>query len=212
MGEELLDAIRSGDVARVEELLETDPALADTRDEHGLSAVLLALYHRQSGACEALLAAGPELGVPEAAATGRLDVLRAHLDEDPGALDVRSPEGFTPLHLAAFFGGAGAVTTLLAAGAPPDADAENPARVRPLHSAVAAGDQAAARALLEAGADPNPRQQGGFTPLLAAAHADDPDLTRLLLDHGADRTLAADDGRDPAAMAGERVTPLLTGG
>jgi ankyrin repeat protein len=209
VAEELLDAIRSGDVARVRALLERDPGLAGTRDEQGLSAVLVALYHRQPEACEALLAAGPELGVLEAAATGRLDVLGARLAADPGALDARSPEGFTPLHLAAFFGGAGAVRMLLAAGAAPDADAANPARVRPLHSAVAARDREATRALLEAGADPDARQQGGFTPLLAAAHADDPELTRLLLDHGADRTLAAEDGRDAAAMAGERVQPLL---
>jgi len=208
--QELLDAVRSGDVARLRALLEEDPARAGTRDEHGLPAVLVALYHRQPEACAALLAAGPELGVLEAAATGRLDVLSAHLARDPGARDARSPEGFTPLHLAAFFGGSGAVEMLLAAGAPPDADAENPARVRPLHSAVAAGDHASARALLEAGADPDVRQQGGFTPLLAAAHADDPRMTRLLLDHGADPTLAADDGRDPAAMAGEKVAPLLT--
>ena len=31
----------------------------------------------------------------------------------------------------------------------------------------------------------------------------------LLLAHGADRTLAADDGRDPAAMAGPNVAALL---
>jgi len=209
VADELFDAIRSGDEARVRALLARDPSLAEARDEHGLPAVLLALYHQQPAACEALLAAGPELGVLEAAALGRLDVLRAHLEADPGALAARSPEGFTPLHLAAFFGGGAAVRALLAAGAPPDADAANPAGVRPLHSAVAAGDHDATTALLEAGADPDVRQQGGFTPLLAAAHADDPELTRLLLDHGADRTLAADDGRDPAAMAGERVKPLL---
>jgi ankyrin repeat protein len=81
--------------------------------------------------------------------------------------------------------------------------------VRPLHSATAARDHDAVRALLEAGADPNVRQQGGFTPLLAAVHADDPELTRMLLDHGADRTMAADDGRDPAAMAGPRTKELL---
>ena len=93
----------------------------------------------------------------------------------------------------------------------PDADQENPARVRPLHSAVAARDHDAARALLEAGADPDPRQQGGYTPLLAAAHSDDAAMVELLLRHGADRGLAADDGRDPAAMAGPQTRSLLVG-
>jgi ankyrin repeat protein len=205
----LLEAVRGGDVARVRELVERDRSLADARDDQGLSAVLVALYHRQRGACDALLAAGAELGVLEAAALGRLDVLRAYLESDQEALGTRSPEGFTLLHLAAFFGGGPAVRMLLAAGAPPDADADNPLGVRPLNSAAAAGDHDAARALLEAGADPNVREQGGFTPLLAAAHTDDAQLARLLLEHGADPSLAADDGRDPAAMAGERVAALL---
>jgi uncharacterized protein len=205
----LLEAVRGGDAGRVRELVTSDHSLAAVRDENGLSAVLVSLYHQQPDARDALLAAGPELDVLEAAALGRLDLLRAHLESDQDALDARTPEGFTPLHLAAFFGGGPAVRMLLAAGVPPDADADNPNRVRPLHSAAAAGDRDAARALLVAGADPNVRQEGGFTPLLAAAHADDAVLAQLLLDHGADPALAADDGRDPAALAGARVGRLL---
>ena len=171
-----------------------------------LSPVLAALYEGRREDAEAL---ADEPDVLEAAALGRLDVLRAHLEGDPEALSARTPEGFTPLHLAAFFGGGPAVRVLLAAGAPADGDADNDRDVRPLHSATAAGDHDAVRALLEAGADPNVRQQGGYTPLLQAAHADDPELTRMLLEHGADRTLAADDGRDPAAMAGPLTRELL---
>jgi ankyrin repeat protein len=174
-----------------------------------LSPVLNALYNGRRDEAERL--AG-EPDVLEAAALGRLDVLRTHLEGDPDALSARTPDGFTPLHLAAFFGGGPAVRLLLAAGAPPDADAENQLHVHPLHSATAARDHDAVRALLEAGADPNLRQEGGYTPLLQAAHADDPELTRMLLDHGADASLAADDGRDSLAMAGERVKPLLAGG
>jgi ankyrin repeat protein len=207
--EELFAAIRSGDDARVRELVQAEPALASARDDAGLSAVLTALYNRREAAVGALLDAGPELDVLDAAATGRLDVLRTHLESDQDALAARSPEGFTPLHLAAYFGGGPAVKMLLAAGAAADADAENPARVRPLHSAVAALDHEAAEALLDAGADPDAAQQGGYTPLLAAAHHDDVQMVALLLRHGAKRDLAADDGRDPAAMAGERVAPLL---
>ena len=207
--EELFEAIKTGDADRVRALLADDPSLASGRDADGLSAVLTARYHRQEASLEALLAVAPELDVLDAAATGRLDVLRAHVEGDPDALSARSPEGFTPLHLAAFFGGGASVRLLLAAGAPADADQENPARVRPLHSAVAARDHDAARALLAAGADPDCVQQGGYTPLLAAAHHDDAEMAELLLAHGADRTLAADDGRDPAAMAGPRVAALL---
>ena len=210
--EELFAAIKGGDADRVRALLAADPALASARDAAGLSAVLTARYHRQDEALEALLAASPELDVLDAAATGRLDVLRAHLESGPDVLATRTPEGFTPLHLAAFFGGGAVVRLLLAAGVDADADQDNPARVRPLHSAVAARDHDAARALLEAGADPNCVQQGGFTPLLAAAHHDDAEMAELLLRHGASRTLAADDGRDPAAMAGPRVTELLARG
>jgi ankyrin repeat protein len=208
--DEFFAAIRAGDAERVRALLAEDAKLAAARDDAGLSAVLTARYHRQDEALEALLAAQPELDVLDAAATGRLDVLRAHVEEDPDALAARTPEGFTPLHLAAFFGGGAAVRLLLAAGMDADADQENPARVRPLHSAAAARDHDAVRALLEAGADPNCVQQGGFTPLLAAAHQDDAEMAALLLRHGADRSLAADDGRDPAAMAGPNVAELLS--
>ena len=188
---DLFEAIKAGDLARVRALVAEDPARAAARDEQGLSAVLTARYHRQDEALAALLAAQPELDVLDAAATGRLDVLREQIEADPDALAARSPEGFTPLHLAAFFGGGAAVRLLLAAGMDADADQENPARVRPLHSAVAARDHDAARALLEAGADADCVQQGGFTPLLAAAHHDDAEMAELLLRHGADRTLAA---------------------
>lgn len=170
------------------------------------SPVLAALYEGRREDAERL---ADEPDVLEAAALGRLDVLRMHLEGDPDALSARTPEGFTALHLAAFFGGGPAVRVLLGAGASADADGDNDLQVRPLHSATAARDHDAVLALLEAGADPNVRQQGGFTPLLAAAHADDPEMTRMLVEHGADRTLAADDGRDAAAMAGPRTRELL---
>jgi ankyrin repeat protein len=155
------------------------PELANARDEHGVSALLLSLYHRRPQATEALLAAGAEVGPLEAAALGDVEKLA---DAD---LSVRGGDGFTPLHLAAFFGGADAVKAVLARGADPDADAENTFGVRPIHSAVAVGDHASVRALLEAGADPNVVQQGGFTPLQAAIHHKDAQLERLLREAGA---------------------------
>jgi ankyrin repeat protein len=193
----VFDAIAAGDMDAVRREL---PGAASARNEQGVSALLFAIYHRNEAAREALLEAGAAVGPAEAAALGRLDGL------DPAA---RSGDGFTSLHLAAFFGGADAVRALLAAGADPDADDANPFKVRPLHSAVSVGDADATRALLEAGANPNVHQQGGYTPLHSAAHNDDADLVRLLLVHGADASLTTDDGQTAADMAGDATRRLL---
>lgn len=215
MSEALVNAITSGDVDGVRRLVADDPALASARDGNGLPVILLALFHQQREAADALLAAGPELGILEAAAAGRADRVRELLAADPEARHARTPEGFTTLGLAAFLGGPAVVALLLEAGADPDDDADNPARVRPVHAAAAARDPESLRLLLEAGADPNARQQGGFTPLHAAAHVDHEEMARLLLDHGADPAAQTDDGRDAARIAADdgsaRVASLLAG-
>jgi uncharacterized protein len=215
MTEALVAAIKSGDVEAVREIVRDDPALAGARDATGLPVILLALFHQQRAAADVLLAAEPELGVLEAAAAGRADRLRELLDADPDARHARTPEGFTPLGLAAFLGGPEVVGVLLEHGADPDDDADNQFGVRPVNAAAAAHDRETMRLLLEAGADPNARQQGGFVPLHEAAHTDDVEMAKLLLEHGADPELAADDGRDSARVAADdgstRVIELFRG-
>ena len=215
MTNELFVAVTAGDVATVRTLLSEDPSLASARDGSGLPVVLLALFHQQREVADALLDAGPELGPLEAAATGRADRLSALLDADPEALNARTPEGFTPLGLAAFLGGPEVVRVLLERGADANDDADNQFGVRPVNAAAAAHDHETMRLLLDAGADPDARQQAGFTPLHSAAHTDDVEMARLLLDHGADPTLATDDGRDAARIAADDgsagVAALLAG-
>jgi len=215
MTNELFVAVTAGDVATVRTLLREDPSLASARDGSGLPVVLLALFHQQREVADALLDAEPELGPLEAAATGRADRLSALLDADPEALNARTPEGFTPLGLAAFLGGPEVVRVLLERGADANDDADNQFGVRPVNAAAAAHDHETMRLLLDAGADPDARQQAGFTPLHSAAHTDDVEMARLLLDHGADPTLATDDGRDAARIAADDgsagVAALLAG-
>jgi uncharacterized protein len=212
---ELFAAVVSGDAETVRAMVHDDPSLASSRDASGLPVVLLALFNRQREAADALLEAEPELGILEAAAVGRADRVRELLDADEAALGERTPEGFTPLGLAAFMGGPDVVRVLLERGADADDDADNQFGVRPVNAAAAAHDPETMRLLLEAGADPNARQQGGFVPLHEAAHTDDVEMARLLLAHGADPSIAADDGRDSVQLAADdgstRVAALLAG-
>jgi ankyrin repeat protein len=196
----LITAVKAGDVAGVERIVAAEPELAGALEE-GIPAVRLALYHRQPEALRALLAAQPPLDGLDHAALGWADDLRRDLASDEDLVTRRSPDGFTALHYACFFGGAECAGVLLAAGADPDAIAGNATRVTPLHSAAAAGDTEAARLLLDAGAAPDARQAGGFTPLHAAAQQDLGELAALLLRHGADPTLRNDKGADALGIA-----------
>ncbi len=216
---EFLDAVAAGDLARIEAALAADPSLARARTEGGVSAVLWASYHGRREVLAAVLARAGDLDVHEAAAAGAAERVRALLAADPGLVDAPSPDGFTPLGLAAFFGHPETVGLLLAAGARPDAEPANRMRVRPLHGAVACRDANAARAcarlLLDRGASPNVVQHGGWTPLHQAASHGDRDLVRLLLAHGADPSARSEDGRTPRDMAAAgghvEVAGLLAG-
>ena len=167
-----------------------------------MSALLDALYRGDGDRAAELLAADPQLDVFEAAAVGRTERMRQLLDDDPELAAAWADDGFTPLHLAAFFRHPEAASLLVERGAPIDAVARNEEiAVTPLQSAVTAGEERTAELLLARGADPNFRHGGGFTPLQTAAHRGSERLVELLLAHGGDRALADDEGRTAAAYA-----------
>lgn len=188
----IFESIRTGDIDAVRAAVRDDPSQASARDENGLSAVRAALYVHKQEVADVLVEAGPELDVFDAAATGDVDRLTELLDGDADLVGAWSEDGFTPLHLAAFFDRGKAVRLLLDRGADVGAVARNAMLVQPLHSAVAADSLEIVAALLVAGADPNARQEGGFTPLMAAEqHEEEGDMVRLLMDHGAEESAQA---------------------
>ena len=201
----LFEAIRAGDLARVTELLDGDPALVRARRADGQTPALLACYHRVPAVLGLLRARGAVLDVFEAAAAGDVTRLAALLGEAPGLVSAHAGDGWTPLHLAAHFGETPAVALLLAHGGDPRARSRNPLANTPLHAGLAgtAGLDLVDR-LLSAGAEVNAVDGGGFTPLhLAASRGELSLVTRLLL-RGAETSMRTAEGRTPADLARAR--------
>jgi ankyrin repeat protein len=202
--EQLFAGIDAEDTAEVRRLIEADPSLAASRDERGVSALMRALYRGDRGTAGAIREQLPALDVWEAATAGDVDRLRELLDADPSHARSYSPDGFTPLHFAAFFGHADAVGLLLANGAEVDAFGHGWMTGTALHSAAARAHGPIVRTLLSAGADPNTRQSGGGTPLHAAAQNGDVASADWLLSAGADPSATTEEGTSVLDLAEER--------
>ncbi len=198
----LFALIRAADKEAVRELLEHRPEAAEERDEEGVSAIRRAVYAGKDEIATILLDANPALDVFDAAAVGRTRGLEALLAGDPELARARASDGFTALHLAAFFGHEDAAALLLEHGADANAVAHDAElELAPLHSAAAGGNSKLVALLLEHGADPNARQPGGSTALHAAAQNGDRESVEALLERGADRAARTDEGRTAAELA-----------
>jgi hypothetical protein len=175
----IFELIDNGDAEGVRELLARDPAAAAARDEQGLSAVMRAFYRGGGEPLEAIRAANPPLDPWDRILTGESDGLPVPAK--------RSPDGFTPLHIAAF------------------------AQVTPLGTAAAFGANEIAELLLDHGADTERTSDRGNTPLHAAAANGNRALVELLLAHGANAGALTADGRTPADLAANtEIRALLT--
>jgi uncharacterized protein len=153
-----------------------------------MSELLAAVYRGDQARVDELLAAEPVLDIFEAAAVGRAERVAELLDADPGLVSAWADDGFTPLHLAAYFGHVDAVRLLLERGADVGAVSRNQLAVQPLNSTAASREPTrveVARLLLDAGADPNGELEGGFRPIDAAAQTGDEALVALLRERGA---------------------------
>jgi ankyrin repeat protein len=214
----IFDAISTGDPARVKRKLARESSAVDERDAEGLSPLMRALYEAKPGMVDVLLAHGVELDLFEAAALGKTELLGTLVGRSKRRANGYSPDGFTPLHLAAFFGQLEAARLLLDRGADIDARSTNTRlrSVTPLHSAIAGHRTGMALLLLERGADVNATQPGGWTPLHQAAANGDLELCKALLKHGAKRLQMSDDRTRPLDFAIENrhwdVVRLLQGG
>lgn len=181
-----------------------DPTLIDARSRTGESAILTAVYHRQKEIVNLLVARGAALSLFEACAAGEVERVERLLADDASALDHYSGDGWTPLHLAAFFGHAKIVEMLLTHNPDVSARSRNPNANTPLHAALAGNHKLVAGLLIGAGADVNGSDAQGWRPLhLAAANAN-LDSIKALVAQGADVAAANNEGLTALSLATEK--------
>jgi ankyrin repeat protein len=196
------ERVKSGDLAGIKEALRKNPDLLDATNDHGQNAFLLAKYYRREQVAAYLLSLHPKLDFFSACAAGRTAEVLEQIDRDESLLEARNPDGWSPLHLAAFFGHTELAKGLLNRGANVDGRSSNALENTPLHAAAAGGSIRVMQLLLENGADVNARQQpGGWTALHTAAQTGNREMAELLVAHGAHLHVRADNGQTPFDLA-----------
>jgi len=203
MSQDFLDAATQGDLAKVKEMLARDPSLAEAKDQNGVSVIVKATYYGKRDVVDVLLASGLQLNIFEAAATGQTERVRELTTHDAELANSYSPDGFTPLGLASFFGHAETVNALLAAGAAVSLASRETMKLTPLASALAVQRNDIARTLIGHGADVNAKGENDVAPLHTAAARGNLESATLLLNHGADINATTKDGKTALAYAEE---------
>lgn len=199
-----IDAIKAGEFERVKAMVSADPGLIAARSRSGESAVLTAVYHRHKDIVNLLVARGAPLTIFEASAAGEVERVERLLAEDGAAVHSYSPDGWTPLHLAAFFGHAKIAEVLLAHDASAAVRSRNPNGNTPLHAALAGNHKFVAGLLIGAGADVNAGDAGGWRPLHLAAANNNLDAMKTLIAQGADVNATNGESKTPLALAMEK--------
>ena len=199
----LIEAIRAGDKAAVDALVNAGPELLQVTAPNGSSVLLLAAYFGHPELAEVFVRHGAKPDVFEASALGDLESVRKLVSANRELVNAFAPDGFYPLGLAAYFGHRAIVEFLLKSGADVSLLARNAQKVTALHAGASRGAAEIVNILLEAGAEPNAKQERGFVPLHSAAANGNATVVELLLKHGAAADARADDGKTPADMAAE---------
>ncbi len=212
----LMLAIESRDLEAARAALARDESQGTEALPGGISPLMFALYNGAPDIAELLRPLRP-LDLHEAAALDDTRRIAELVLADPDAMRRHSADGWTPLHLAAFFGNRDAMLVLVGLGAPVDSISENPMQNTPMHAALAgaAGEQLAPL-LIGFGAEVDHVGGSGVTALHLAAVRGFGHLCRLLLSRGVDRSLKTEDGKTAADIARERghveLVGLLEGG
>ena len=202
--DDFLEAIQKGNLSKINQLLETNPALANSQAKNGVSVILLALYHGHQDIARTIAARKQELDIFEASVLGKLEQVKNLVNEDPSLVNSYSPDGFTPIALAAYVGQKEITEYLIEKGANVKAIAKNATGFTALTGAIASSHVEISKILVKRGADVNHRYEGGVSPLMEACLNGNVELVNFLLASGADPTAKTKDGKPPMSFAKEK--------
>lgn len=171
-------------------------------DAGGVGLVLHCVYCDRDGAARALGDAGHRIGLHESAALGDVARLTHLLDAAPWSVDLLSPDGWTALHLAGFFGRTEAARLLIDRGADAMLWSRSFERNLAIHAAAAgrSDDLALLDVLIPATADADAVQDSGHSPLLIAAASGKRAWVDRLAASGADIGRRTKDGKGVADL------------
>ncbi|MDR3707957.1 MAG: ankyrin repeat domain-containing protein [Capsulimonadaceae bacterium] len=192
-------AIKSKDSQAAIRLVRQDAMLLSAPVSGGLSPIQAAAYAGLWDLVRWLAEVGGIASLADAILADDAALLKTLVHAHPEQLNAYTHDGFTPLHLAAFFGRDSVAMDLISFGADVDAVSQNELCNQPLHAAIAgaAGDDVIA-ALIGRGADV---ASGDPPPLHIAAANGRGTIVRLLLAKGVDPGARSHDGRTAADLA-----------
>jgi uncharacterized protein len=199
--EQMMRAVKAQDVAAVRTMLEQDPALLQRWNEGGDTPLLLSVYYGARDVTQTLLVHGAQLTIFEAAAAGQIERVTQLATDTPALIQTLSHDGWTALHLAAYFGYPDIVEWVLAHGTDINARSANALGNTALHAALAGRRFDCAELLIQHGADVNATDAAGWSILHHIAANGTLELLDLALAHGAVAPARNTDGDTPAQIA-----------
>jgi uncharacterized protein len=205
--DEFLESVQKGNLSKINQLLETNPGLANSKAKNGVSAILLALYNGHGNIAEAIASKKTDLDIFEAATLGKLDEVKSFIERNISLPGAYSADGFALVALAAYLGQKEVTEYLIRKGADVNAVATNPTGFTALTGAVANNHTEIAKLLVKRGAQVNYRYEGGFSPLMGASENGNVELVNFLLAKGADPHAKTTDGKTSMSFAKEKNHP-----
>ncbi len=205
LAQDIIPAATSGDLAKVRELVDKDPACVNVRGSDGRTPLHWAARGVHLEVLRFLVDRGADVRAADANGLTPLHITasRGHLEasrllvEKGAPVDAKSAGGATPFSLAARRGKKDLLEFLLANGArKEDLEIRDDYGRTPLCAVSRdGGDPATIKTLIDLGADVNAADRQGWTPIELAAWRPYPAVVELLLDAGADLMINTPSGK-----------------